>query len=418
MAKTTSKQPKAPAPTKPKAGRITKKKAKTTDFDANLFEPIPITAIEHIATKVRFAKDDHVKFFNTSTSIPLWASTSILNSPTNKTSNATIAPILKVRTNPNLAATSTDAPSTIPNTTMEEPAEEEVTTTTTAPTDAPSNLSTTTIKEEPAEEEATTNYVTIPTDVLNAVLKEEPADQAAAEVAVNHKGKAPPSKTKKAKSTRTRPRKPSSTPSPTPLPDLFQESSYLPPPKPTSSSTSSSSSTKSKFHRTPSKHILNPEHLHFRTTGNPALNSHHLLRFPLTTDHYKSLKGPLAAILKKRGLRTKSQRVKIVAFKPEYKDSQSKYLVEGVPVISGAAASNKTKEPKLLCPEWLLGGPLECGKCGSSYGRIENTKKQNNKQLNYHQGNLTKRSRAKATHGEILPSTISTCKAAGPLIYH
>ena len=82
MPKTTSKQPKAPAPTKPKAGRVTKKKAKTTDFDANLFEPIPITAIEHIATKVRFAKDDHVKFFNTSTSIPLWASTSILNPPT------------------------------------------------------------------------------------------------------------------------------------------------------------------------------------------------------------------------------------------------------------------------------------------------------------------------------------------------
>ena len=165
MAKTTSKQPKAPAPTKPKkgkitkrkaAGKITKKKAETTDFDANLFEPIPITAIEHIATKVRFAKDDDVRFFNTSPSIPIWASTSILNQPTTKTSNATIAPILKVRTNPHLAAITTDAPPTIPNITMEEPAEEEMATTTTAPTDAPSNPSTVTIKEEPAEEEATT----------------------------------------------------------------------------------------------------------------------------------------------------------------------------------------------------------------------------------------------------------------------
>ena len=91
MPKTTSKITKAPAPTKPKTGKITKKKAagkitkkeaEITDFDANLFEPIPITAIEHIATKVRFAKDDNVRIFNTSTSIPFWASTSILNPPT------------------------------------------------------------------------------------------------------------------------------------------------------------------------------------------------------------------------------------------------------------------------------------------------------------------------------------------------
>ena len=93
-------------------------------------------------------------------------------------------------------------------------------------------------------------------------------------------------------------------------------------------------------------------------------------------------------------------------------------LVEGVPVISGAAAANKTKEPKLIRPEWLLGGPLECGKCGSSYGRAENTNKQNRKQLKYHQGLLTTRSRGKDTHGELLPKTISTCKAAGPLIYY
>ena len=408
MAKSISKEPKASAPNKPKAGGISKKRVKIAHLAANLFEPIPITAItEHIATRVRFAENIKTTkmFRNTS---------AILNPTTIKTSNAAIASILKVRPEPNLAATPMDAPSAIPNTIIkEEPAEEEVTTnTTTAPTDTPSDLSTT-IKEEPAEEEATTSYVTIPMDVLTTVLKEEPADQAAAEVAINHKGKAPPPPTKKARSTRTRPRTPPSTPSPTHLPELFQESSYLPPPKPTSSS----SSTKSKFHRTLSEHILNPEHLHFRTTGNPALNSHHLLQFPLTTDHYKSLKGPLASILKKRGLRTRAQRVKIVAYKPEYKDSQSKYLVEGVPVQSGATASNKTKEPKLLRPEWLLGGPQECGKCGSSFGRVENTAKQNNKQMGYHQGTLTKRSRAKATYGMILPSSISTCKAAGPLVY-
>ena len=78
MAKTTSKQPKAPAPTKPKAGRITKKKAKTANFDANLFEPIPITAIEHIATKVKFAKHDYVEFFNNSTSILNWSTSCLL----------------------------------------------------------------------------------------------------------------------------------------------------------------------------------------------------------------------------------------------------------------------------------------------------------------------------------------------------
>ena len=158
MAKTISKEPRTSASTKPKAGSISKKRVKIAHLAANLFEPIPITAItEHIATRVRFADHDFIKMFNTSASI--------LNPTTIKTSNAAIAPILKVRPEPNLAATPMDALSAIPNTNIkEEPAEEEVTTTTTALTDAPSNLSTTTIKEEPAEEEATTNYVTIPTD--------------------------------------------------------------------------------------------------------------------------------------------------------------------------------------------------------------------------------------------------------------
>ena len=89
--------------------------------------------------------------------------------------------------------------------------------------------------------------------------------------------------------------------------------------------------------------------------------------------------------------------------------------MEGIPFVTGAAASNEIKEPKLIRPEWLLGGPLECGKCGSSYGREENANKQNRKQLKYHQGLLTTRSRAKDTHGELLQGG---CKAAGPLIYH
>ena len=203
MPKTTSKQPKAPAPTKPKTGRITKKKAaekitkkeaEITDFDANLFEPIPITAIEHIATKVRFAKDENVRIFNASTSIPFWASTSILNPPTTITSNATTASILKVRTNPPLAAAiTTDAPPTIPNTTMEEPAEEEKTTTTTDPTDTPSTSPTVTIKEEPTEGEANTHRVILPTDAYDAVvLKKEPVDQTPEEVAVDQAGNKPP----------------------------------------------------------------------------------------------------------------------------------------------------------------------------------------------------------------------------------
>ena len=202
MPKTTSKITKAPAPTKPKtgkitkkkaAGKITKKKAEITDFDANLFEPIPITAIEHIATKVRFAKDENVRIFNASTSIPFWASTSILNPPTTITSNATTASILKVRTNPPLAAITTDAPPTIPNTTMEEPAEEEKTTTTTDPTDTPSTSPTVTIKEEPTEGEANTHRVILPTDAYDAVvLKKEPVDQTPEEVAVDQAGNKPP----------------------------------------------------------------------------------------------------------------------------------------------------------------------------------------------------------------------------------
>merc|ERR1711952_114090 len=147
------------------AEKITKKEAEITDFDANLFEPIPITAIEHMATKVRFAKDDNVRIFNASTSIPFWASTSILNPPTTITSNATTASILKVRTNPHLAAITTDAPPTTPNTTM----------------------------EEPAEGEATTHRVILPTDVYDSVvLKKEPVDQAPEEVAVDHAGNKPP----------------------------------------------------------------------------------------------------------------------------------------------------------------------------------------------------------------------------------
>ena len=446
MAKSISKEPKAPAPTKPKAGRISKKKVKSTNLDTNLFEPIPITAIEHIATRVRFAE-------NIKTTKTFRNTSAILNPTTIKTSNAAIASILKVRLEPNLVTIPMDALSAIPDANIkEEPAEEEATTIILEGSpvwDYPTN----TITEEPTEEEATTNHVTIPTDVYNTVFKKEPADQAAEEMAVDHEGKPPPppkptSSSSSTKSSSTKPSSTRSSSSTKPSSSTKSSSSTKPAPKTktkpssstkspsTKSSTKSSSSIKSSSSTKPAtktktksssksssnsssntkpKLNLNPEHLLFNTTANPALNSHHLLQFHLTPKHYQSLKGPLAKILKKKGLRTQAQRFKITAFKPEHKDSQSKYLVEGIPYISGAAASNKVKEPKLIRPEWLLGGPLECGKCGSSYGREENTNKQNRKQLKYHQGLLTKRSRAKDTHGELLQGG---CKAAGPLIYY
>ena len=106
-----------------------------------------------------------------------------------------------------------DVLSAIPDANIkEEPAEEEATTIILEGSpvwDYPTN----TITEEPTEEEATTNHVTIPTDVPNGVLREEPADQAAAEVAIDHKCKAPPPKTKKAKNTSARQSTPPSTPS-------------------------------------------------------------------------------------------------------------------------------------------------------------------------------------------------------------
>merc|ERR1711952_20451 len=89
---------------------------------------------------------------------------------------------------------------------MEEPAEEEATTTTIAPTDTPSNLPTVTIKEEPTEGEATTHRVILPTDVYNAVvLKKEPTDQAPEEVAVDHEGKEPPPPKPTSSSSSTKP---------------------------------------------------------------------------------------------------------------------------------------------------------------------------------------------------------------------
>ena len=217
-----------------------------------------------------------------------------------------------------------------------------------------------------------------------------------------------------ARRSRTRPRTASTTPAA--KPDLFLASSYLPSPK-TTSSKHTSTTGHPKLHRPPQKYVLNPEHLHFRTTGNPALNSHHLLQVALTPEHYESLTGPLSTILKDQGLRTEAKRIKITSFRTEYSDNQSKYLVEGHPIQSGATASNKTPEPKLLRPEWLLGGATECGKCGSSFGRIENGMKKCNQQIGYHQGTLVRRSRSKKNFGMILPSTISTCKADSPLVY-
>ena len=440
MAKTISQESKTSWPTKSKAGGVSKQRVKIAHLAATITEP----TTEHIATRVRFAEDiKTTKMYRTTAAI--------LNPTTIKTSTTIPTSILKVRPESHLVTMPRDVCTDIvyrfvwfDGFVKEEPADQA----TDAPTNAP-------IKEEPIDQ-----AMDVPTNVLEIIIKEEPADLAMEEVTVDHSGKPPststadqhtthtthnitnpkartkahkrkevavdhdgklpsPPPTKKARGTRTRPRTPSSTPTRTSkldlfqasrLPDIGQASSYLPSPEPTSS-------TKPNLHRTPSKHVLNPEHLHFRTTSNPALNSHHLLRFPLTDDHYESLEGPLASILKERGLRTKAQRVKITAFKPEYKDDQSKYLVEGHPVQSGATASNKTPEPKLLRPEWLLGGPTECGKCGSSFGRIENGTKKCNQQMDYHQGTLVRRSRAKNTYGMILPSTISTCKAEGPLVY-
>ena len=234
------------------------------------------------------------------------------------------------------------------------------------------------------------------------------------EVAVDHGGKAPSPPTKKARSPRTRPRTASTTPSA--APDLFLASSYLPSPK-TTSSKRTSTTRHPKLHRPPPKYVLNPTHLHFSTTNHPALYSHHLLPFALTDKYYKSLKSPLSTILKKQGLRTSAKRIKITAFRRDLKDNQSKYLVEGHPVQSGATASNKTPEPALLRPEWLLAGATECGKCGSSFGKISSGMKTCNRQIGYHQGTLTRRSRSKKTPGMILPPTISTCKAVDRLTY-
>ena len=264
--------------------------------------------------------------------------------------------------------------------------------------------------------------ITIPMDVFNDVLattiKKEAVDpNIAEEVAVDHSGTAPSTSNKKVGRSQTRPRPSSSTPST--APSLFLPTSYLPPPKPSSSTRTPATRRPTPLHRPPPKYVLNPPHLHFRTTGHPALYSHHHLPFTLDDDFYDSLDSrvPLNKTLQEKGLRTNGERIKIVKFRKDLSDKESQYLVEGHFVQSGATANNKDPDSGLLRPEWLLAGATECGKCGSWYGRIESGKKTCNRQIGYHQGTLTKRSRSKKTPGMILPSTISTCKAVDRFIY-
>ena len=256
---------------------------------------------------------------------------------------------------------------------------------------------------------------TIPMDILNDVLatdadpiiKEEVADPIIKEeVAVNHNGTEPSASTKEVEKTPTRPRPSSPTPPPTP------------PPKPSSSTHTHATPPPSPLHRPPTQYILRPPQYHFRTTGHPALHSHHHLPYTLNDQFYNYLNpnAPLTKTLQERGLRTGEGRIEITRFHKDLADEHSEYLVEGRFVPSGATLHNKKPETGLLRPQWLTAGVEDCGKCGASYGHANNLKGAR-KYMGYHQGTLTRRSRSKKAPNKVLPSTNSNCRAVACFIY-